>query len=452
MTFSLNPGCSLGQFELGSLLWNVINIIRSEQSAFPNVHLSWDSQKAATGFVLLSIPSPPLHMLFDGASQRLLVIEAYQPPAHESVASVCPPPIGQWIVYKSQPIAQAVGANEPGVNLRVIHRLFGPTYPPAPHVAHPDEQVVSYPGVAFSFFEKLLVRVILSLQPTGNQDDREIIPLGETYFKPKIPKFLDCMDGDVKCAQIILGRLGQEPTSIHFSFHSASSSQLPPAVIVTIGRSTSEDVMCDFGAPLRTFWKEDDRMKIHAHLGTVGTQNGQSEEPNPYFMSYFNLGVDFLIDPLSNRVLKVIMHSNIPGEVLFARYSRCPWEICTTHDQSPLGTNTGKATLLIQRLKTNPCEENSDPSEVPTAGDSSSPHDPPPSESSSSGQPFNNQNEDASAAETLVKMMEPVMLLDRTADILDEGLLLQKPTRLYGLPGIAFEVTQDDDIETIWLF
>ncbi|KAH9820668.1 hypothetical protein DFH28DRAFT_952886 [Melampsora americana] len=37
--------------------------------------------------------------------------------------------------------------------------------------------------------------------------------------------------------------------------------------------------------------------------------------------------LDFLIDPITNLVIKHILHSNIPGEAIFARYSGCPWEI-----------------------------------------------------------------------------------------------------------------------------
>lgn len=85
-------------------------------------------------------------------------------------------------------------------------------------------------------------------------------------------------------------------------------------------------------------------MRIHAHLNSAGPseQVQPREAPvlsrspcrshprslaNPYFLSYFNLGIDFLVDPIRHHVLKVILHSNIPGEVLFGRYSRCPWTL-----------------------------------------------------------------------------------------------------------------------------
>lgn len=48
-----------------------------------------------------------------------------------------------------------------------------------------------------------------------------------------------------------------ERTMVCFSFQVASPEKPIPNVNVVIGQSTSEDIMCDFGAPLRTFWKED---------------------------------------------------------------------------------------------------------------------------------------------------------------------------------------------------
>jgi hypothetical protein len=62
-------------------------------------------------------------------------------------------------------------------------------------------------------------------------------------------------------------------------------------------------------------------------------------------MSYFNIGLDFLIDPITNVVLKAILHSNIPGEVLFARYSRCPWSLRSMDGNSDIALSTDKVNV-----------------------------------------------------------------------------------------------------------
>lgn len=452
MALSLNPGHSLGPIELGSLLWNVLSILRAEHARFKHVQVCWEASKPATGHILLSITSPPIRLLFEGVNQRLLLIEAHQPISHEREISV--QPVGEWIHYQCQPISHAVGPNEPGVTLRVIHRLFGPTYPPVPHISHHNEVVVSYPGVAFSFSHQVLSRVILSVQPTeddckGNEGNP--VQPTEAYFKPKMPQFISSVDGDLRAARIKLGRMDlEESTSITFSFHSSSPNREIADVKLVLGSSTSEDILCEFGAPSRTFWKEDDRMKIHAHLRSNGRSSGQSEDPNPYFMSYFNLGVDFLIDPITHVVLKVVLHSNIPGEVLFARYSRCPWSLRSMQDDSDVAVSTDKAAHINQQIKatTAPKESENDKSEGVLV------------ETGTLCESFGSQAADRSPGgntsevptQAFSNMIEPAMLLDRTADVIDDGLVLTRPTRLYGHPGIALEVTEDEDVETVWLF
>ncbi|PLW40622.1 hypothetical protein PCANC_13027 [Puccinia coronata f. sp. avenae] len=456
MELSLNPGHSLGPIELGSLLWNVLSTLRAEQVRFKHVQICWEAEKPATGYILLSITSPPTRLLFEGVHQRLLLIEAHHSTSHERQPPGHSPALGEWIHYQNKPIAHAVGPNEPGVTLRVIHRLFGPTYPPAPHTSHQKEMVVSYPGVAFSFSHEVLSRVILSVQPIGEDskgDEGEKVQLTEAYFRPRMPLYMSSIDGDLKSARIKLGRLDlEEPTLITFRFHSSSPNREIADVKVVVGRSTSEDILCEFGAPLRTFWKEDDRMKIHTHLRSSGRSTGQPEDPNPYFMSYFNLGVDFLIDPITNVVVKIVLHSNIPGEVLFARYSRCPWSLCSMDEDVDVAISTDKAAHINQQIRASFIQDEWETEEKPEGPmdtgklcESFSSH-------AAVGSPDGNARKVSATTTTLSNMIEPAMLLDRTADVVDDGLVLTRPTRLYGHPGIVLEVTEDDDVETVWLF
>lgn len=64
-----------------------------------------------------------------------------------------------------------------------------------------------------------------------------------------------------------------------------------------------------------------DRLSIHSQKA------GASDAPNAYFFNYFSLGLDFMLDPTSHAVVKIIMHSNTPGEVLFGRYAKCRWTL-----------------------------------------------------------------------------------------------------------------------------
>ncbi|KNE90268.1 hypothetical protein PSTG_16309 [Puccinia striiformis f. sp. tritici PST-78] len=166
-------------------------------------------------------------------------------------------------------------------------------------------------------------------------------------------------------------------------------------------------------------------------------------------MSYFNIGVDFLIDPITNAVLKIILHSNIPGEVLFARYSRCPWSLVSTDEASDVAVSTDKAGHINQQIRASFAPKEPDPYKSDGLAGSGKPCD---SFDSHAAQQSPSQKVSELSTDAFSNMIEPAMLLDRTADVIDDGLVLRRPTRLYGHPGIVLEVTQDDDVETVWLF
>jgi len=93
---------------------------------------------------------------------------------------------------------------------------------------------------------------------------------------------------------------------------------IPDKLEVDIGVTTSQDLLLDLGAPLRRFYKEDDRMERMWGAARAGADDGNC------FWNYFQYGLDFLISP-NGLVTKIIAHSNIPGTSQFQFYSRCPW-------------------------------------------------------------------------------------------------------------------------------
>lgn len=44
------------------------------------------------------------------------------------------------------------------------------------------------------------------------------------------------------------------------------------------------------------------------------------------FQNYVQYGMDFLISGKSHKVIKIVLHSNLPGAIQFGRFERCPWE------------------------------------------------------------------------------------------------------------------------------
>ena len=100
-----------------------------------------------------------------------------------------------------------------------------------------------------------------------------------------------------------------------------------PAVHVRLG-NTAEDLNCDLGPPLRVYYKEDDRMTIHASspssdegkemdckFSNVISNKGIFQIFDADFYNYFQLGLDFLISGSTHKVKKIILHSNVVRSV-----------------------------------------------------------------------------------------------------------------------------------------
>lgn len=130
---------------------------------------------------------------------------------------------------------------------------------------------------------------------------------------------------------------------------------------ITLDKTTTADLLVELGSPLRVYKKEDERMRIHGgienedddeegcgkSLSAPRSKGGRGEEKNLFsfpkpnahvaplffffffavFWNYFQYGMDFLISPITHVVCKIVLHSNLPGSILFGRWERCPWEI-----------------------------------------------------------------------------------------------------------------------------
>jgi hypothetical protein len=74
-----------------------------------------------------------------------------------------------------------------------------------------------------------------------------------------------------------------------------------------------QDVVSAIGATARTFYKSEDKMKIHSPNAFRKAASHKSD----YFYNYFTLGIDILLDARTNRVKKFVLHTNFPGHYNF---------------------------------------------------------------------------------------------------------------------------------------
>ncbi|CAD6572241.1 MAG: hypothetical protein CYPHOPRED_004757 [Cyphobasidiales sp. Tagirdzhanova-0007] len=321
-------------------LWDAINYLRTNIS-YGSVSVAWDDESPNGSYILLALSASSIRLLFSGITQRLLLIEVL-------------PPVLATLNYKGQsllPFSDASAHLPSTLNAqRMLNKRFGPTYPPSQHPSYSNEQILSYPGVIFGFrmdpsltkssadpsvskkdpidkdggeesvanTSRPLRRLLVTLHNPSNEHAEPFPDIAELDTGFPLPAVAD---GDIS-------HLGDAsiPTIIFVNTISLDNSAEP--VKIELGTSSAEDLICELGPPVRTYWKEDHRLSIHsASSPSPSPTASMSSCSNAYFFSYFSLGLDFLLHPTTHKVIKVIIHSNTPGESSFGRYAKCRWEI-----------------------------------------------------------------------------------------------------------------------------
>ncbi|KAI5475626.1 hypothetical protein MNV49_001087 [Pseudohyphozyma bogoriensis] len=317
-SLDLHPGERLGPFQLGATLFNLVNLLQNYRSTYPSIKLAWDEHAPSTSPIHLRLTTPPLSLLFSASSQRLVRIQ------------VDGPSPGEWVNYHGKSLREASDDEAEDV-VKLVNRVLGPTYSPSTDGGE-GEQILSYPGVAFGVVRAAsggskLSRIIMTPLPAPTQ-----IPVETAWLHPTLPDSPAIAQGDLRLAEIILDA-SRKPSAVNLHFHFPNAPNPPPSISLVLGQTTSEDLLCELGSPIRSFWKEDDRMSIHTTSSS--TTSDPSLLPNPYFTSYPHLGLTFLLDPTSHVLLKIILHSNLPGEVNFGRSARCFWEMVVVFPWPP---------------------------------------------------------------------------------------------------------------------
>ena len=88
-----------------------------------------------------------------------------------------------------------------------------------------------------------------------------------------------------------------------------------------------DEILSNFGAPNKLFYKPDDKMKIHTPSGS----RFNDDKVSHYFLNYFTLGVDLLMDGEKHTLKKIILHTNFPCHYHFNIYHRCQFNISLPH-------------------------------------------------------------------------------------------------------------------------
>jgi hypothetical protein len=225
-----------------------------------------------------------------------------------------------------------LSSNEEVLRRLGVSRTFGPTYPG-------DD--LRYPGVWFSFEED-------GLKGTPSQSDDRMKEVKRVLISQKgfeseerdaLDEVVECsiMSGDVSRAVVKVRHFSsaQRPR-VNYCFEVRDGVTLhfhpSPAepVHIRIGKTTAQDLTVDLGPPLRTHYKEDERMTIHSTSQAANENSDTGCAINSFmylsclskiyptdFYNYFQHGIDFLISGRNHVVRKIILHSNIVSRLIF---------------------------------------------------------------------------------------------------------------------------------------
>ncbi|BGP18252.1 hypothetical protein JCM10213v2_006310 [Rhodosporidiobolus nylandii] len=438
----LAPGVSLGPFALGSMLFNVLNHVRTYRDAYPHAKVAWDEERLAR-----------------------IEVGGMEP--------------GSWVSYRGRPL-QGEGDEEGEDVVKVVRRALGPTY--GSSQGEGREEMLAYPGVAFGVVAgpsgSTLSRIILTPLPSPAG-----VEVSSAWLHPILPPSPAAANGDLRLAEIYLDSQNRHTRTLLHFYSSENEEPISPLELV-IGRTTSEDLLCELGGAIRTFWKEDDRMSIHT--ASLHSSPSSDLSPNPYFLSYPHLGLTLLLSssPSSSipahALLKIILHSNLPGEVNFGRTARCLWELRREGGggEKLVGVEDG-AGKVREVLRASPSPPSSGFSSASAASSGSSTNGVNGGGGKRTKKPAGGMAPVGKVKEQAVENLlglstfevpsgapgessreeergeEKPMILDRTASGAEDrggSRVRGKTTEIHGYPTIALEVTQEGEVETVWVF
>ncbi|CAG8491376.1 5506_t:CDS:10 [Ambispora leptoticha] len=351
LDLSIVPGKSLGWFRLGTSIWDVINFLREQSRFMPSVDFKYSDVSPLSTDLYLSLPSNGMHLRFDAQTQRLKSIEVYDFSKLR-------------LVYRNNVRnneVKCVCSDKVVPNFLLIYEIFGPTYPGE---FDPDkkEYTLNYPGVSFVFpIPEEHLSLIKSSEdlpvelPDGTSPllSHLYIYQGANFRSAVSPPLIRGSNTDGIAAST--EEVGEIESVVATLKRGITVKFVFSSTEILLNITTPQDLLVEIGAPLRVFYKEEDKMRIHSeenvvdafedvenagqpNLATNGIEDraggGNDGHPIDYFYNYFHLGFDVLFDGATHRCKKIVLHGNVPGHYDFQRYKRCPYKLTVPQTNS----------------------------------------------------------------------------------------------------------------------
>jgi len=379
---------------LGASLHEALCLVKADKHQYPAVDLHYSQSDPLATPVVVTLPENGLRLRFDGADQRLRLIEVLGFKKAK-------------LVYKGSELVKTpsdgpIAASGPA--FRRIYQLFGASYPGEylpPKDSAAGTYVLSWPGVAFTFplqhsawsAEKDHVAMLGS--HAASAATHMAVFEGRSWPEARRDLFVKTPSGP-RLSPLATRPKDSLPSEVEV-LHVHGDGRVDifrrgPAqpVCITLNETTPQDLITELGPPDVMYRREERAVASdqNARKRTGSTSrplsNGRhtGSQPSSYsstgtdtfdtdfdsgetdedpaeragrekFWCYFSHGMDILVGPPSDDasigvdenartplsasphlvVTKVIIHGNVPGSYAFNRHRRLQWSLDLDTDQ-----------------------------------------------------------------------------------------------------------------------
>jgi len=262
---------------LGASLHDILTWLKSRPQTYPSIELSYSPSQPTSAPVALWLPANGLRLRFDGADQRLRLIEVL-----DFTKTQLTYKNNEVIKVSSSPNVSALSASKgpTGPTFRHVYkRLIGPAFagefipPPPEEDAAKGLYILSYPGIAFSF-------PVLCSAFAPKADFVSL--LSSSAAEPAVTMALFNGSSWADTRDTLYTRPPQHPRSLaltgkgkeggpdeveHVKVHGHGRIEITrrvnPPFWITLSETTPQDLVAELGPPDAIYHKNDRRLSIH---------------------------------------------------------------------------------------------------------------------------------------------------------------------------------------------
>lgn len=371
---------------LGAALQDIVSTVAADKDLFTSIDVHFSQSEPLTAPIVVTLPDNGLRLRFDGADQRLRLIEVT-----DLTKSI--------LVYKGTELvrSQEITSSAAGPAFKRVYQLFGASYPgeympPAPGKSE-GTYVLSWPGVAFNF----------PLQHSAWSPEKDHVSLlGSQAAAPaaQMAIFEGKTWSDSRRDLFVREPTGPRSTALASRPRDSLPAEIESAIIepgkriiferrqpappftIYLNETSPQDLITELGAPDATFKptiKESTPLQPHhkrtgsATRPRSGSRLHAGSQPSSYsstntdsfetdfdsedadedpaeranraaYWCYFGHGMDILVGPPSEPegshgnstllganpdlvVKRVVIQGNVPGSAAFNRHRRLRWTL-----------------------------------------------------------------------------------------------------------------------------